>query len=241
MQAPENEPREMSAASEPNQDADPNRVTNPSLRHQLKLRTRALHHEAETTGFIVDMLKGRATRLGYTIYLRNLLPAYVALESALRHLPGSSPLASLAKGEVYRSDALKADFAELMRDAQSPAIPILPVATLYADRVIACARENAAALAGHAYVRYLGDLSGGQILKRLLSRSLGLGENCLSFYEFPGIADIAMFKASYLAAIEAAASTPTNTACVIDEAEAAFRLNIDLSLAVKEACGTLRA
>jgi len=52
----------------------------------LYLRTKALHVEAERTGIIRDLLRGEATREGYVLLLRNLLPAYRAMEQGLvRH------------------------------------------------------------------------------------------------------------------------------------------------------------
>src|SRR5207237_3072297 len=56
----------------------------------------------------------------------------------------------------------------------------------------------------HAYTRYLGDLSGGQIIKKILARSLALPPEALSFYEFPEIADIRRFKDAYRDVLELA-------------------------------------
>ena len=42
-----------------------------------------LHRDAERTGLIADMLHGRADRRGYVLLLRNLQPAYKALERGL--------------------------------------------------------------------------------------------------------------------------------------------------------------
>ena len=69
-------------------------------------RTRELHLQAERTGFVREMLRGRAGRDGYVLYLRNLLPAYRALEQGLerhRSTPGLGPFAEPA---LYRSQAL---------------------------------------------------------------------------------------------------------------------------------------
>ena len=90
-------------------------------------------------------------------------------------------------------------------------------------------------LIAHTYVRYMGDLSGGQVLKRMLGRTLGIGPDGLSFYDFPGIDDVVAFKADYLAAISEAASTSADIKRVTDEAVAVFELNIDVSIAVLEA------
>ena len=53
-------------------------------------------------------------------------------------------------------------------------------------RALASARDPAPLLA-HAYVRYLGDLSGGQVIRRRVARAYGLeddGGAGVSFYEF---------------------------------------------------------
>ncbi|CAN5845956.1 hypothetical protein BH11PSE3_BH11PSE3_11650 [soil metagenome] len=106
---------------------------------------------------------------------------------------------------------------------------LLPAGLAYADRVAAAAGGNGERLIAHAYVRYLGDLSGGQALKRLLGRSLALGPEALSFYEFPGIADQAEFKSDFRASVDAAAASMIDVEAVVDEAVTAFRLNIQLS------------
>ena len=52
----------------------------------LYLRTRNLHLEAERSGIIRELLRGNASRNGYILLLRNLLPAYQAMEQGLaRH------------------------------------------------------------------------------------------------------------------------------------------------------------
>jgi len=90
-------------------------------------------------------------------------------------------------------------------------------------------------LIAHAYIRYLGDLYGGQILRRILARSLGLGAPSLSFYDFPAIADAEAFKAGYRAALDQAALEIEDCAGVVEEAALAFELNIAVSMAVGDA------
>ena len=61
-------------------------VPAPPIVTALYLRTKTLHVEAERTGIIRDLLRDEATRKGYVLLLRNLLPAYQALEQGLeRH------------------------------------------------------------------------------------------------------------------------------------------------------------
>ncbi len=61
-----------------------------SLVTALYLRTKALHVEAERTGIIRDLLRAEASRDGYILLLRNLLPAYRAMEQGLERHRGSS-------------------------------------------------------------------------------------------------------------------------------------------------------
>ena len=55
----------------------------------LYMRTKTLHVEAERTGIIRDLLRGEASREGYVLLLRNLLPAYQAMERGLERHRGS--------------------------------------------------------------------------------------------------------------------------------------------------------
>jgi len=57
----------------------------------LRESIRAIHAQAERSGIVSDVLRGRATRFGYALLLRNLLPASQEMERGLdRHgqIPG---------------------------------------------------------------------------------------------------------------------------------------------------------
>jgi heme oxygenase len=92
-------------------------------------------------------------------------------------------------------------------------------------------------LIAHAYTRYFGDLSGGQILKRLLGRTLGLRPQELSFFEFPEIDDAEEFKQRYRRAIDDSGALINDVGAVAAEAVAAFELNIAVSEAVQRVSG----
>lgn len=200
----------------------------------LRVATAELHREAERTGIVSDLLTGRAGRAGYALYLRNLVPVYAGLERALETCGVSHAASRLYQPELVRAPALEADLRSLDGEDWRERLPWLDASRSYVERLAAASVEQPALLAAHAYVRYLGDLSGGQILSRLLSRSLGLGASEVSFFRFSGIDDIAAYKARYLALIEAAVATD-EAASVVAEAQLAFRLNIALSQAVATA------
>jgi len=201
---------------------------------QLRQRTQSLHRAAERSGVIAALLRGTATRNQYALLLRNLLPAYRALEAGLlRHelTPGVGLLVEL---HIFRSAALEADLTSLAGGDWIDRLPLLPAGATYESSIAAAGEGTGALLIAHAYVRYLGDLNGGQILSRLLSRQLGLGGEALNFYDFPAIPDLEAFRGRYAAAIAEAAQEVGELEAILNEAEAAFRLNIAVSEAVRQ-------
>jgi heme oxygenase (biliverdin-producing, ferredoxin) len=199
----------------------------------LYLRTKALHLEAERTGIIRDLLRGEASRDDYVLLLRNLLPAYQAIEHGLERHRGSAILKVLADYRLDRAPAIEADLAALCGTRWRHDIPLLPAGEIYASRITEAAKGNGAKLIAHAYTRYLGDLSGGQILQRLLARTLELRPTELSFYDFPGLSDLDALKADYRKALDQAGALAADPDAVIEEGAVAFLLNIDLSCAIQ--------
>ena len=120
-----------------------------------------------------------------------------------------------------------------MRRALDQGIPLLAAGEIYARRIAKVAEGDGTRLIAHAYTRYLGDLSGGQILQRLLARSLDLQPSELSFYDFARFSDLDTLKADYRQALDSAGALTADPQAVIEEGAIAFSLNIDLSCAVK--------
>lgn len=201
----------------------------------LHLRTKSLHADAERSGIIRDLLRGQASRAGYVALLRNLLPAYREMECGLDRHRFSPGLDALARFSFNRAGAIEADLRALCGDAWSATLPLLPAADAYARRVAFAAEDDGARLIAHAYARYLGDLSGGLILRRLLAKSLTLHDSEMNFYDFSRFADPATLKTDFRRALDQAGATLRDPEVVIEEGAVAFLLNIDLSWAVHEA------
>jgi heme oxygenase len=200
----------------------------------LRARTHVLHAQAERSGVIADLLRGRASRRAYALLLRNLLPAYQELEAGLerhRHRPG---LAALANPAVYRASALAADLCALESPGWVRSVPLLEAGQRYARRVAEAAEGDGTRLIGHAYVRFLGDLNGGRILCERLARSLDLGPDALGFYAYPQSTDLDVLRIAYRNALDRA-GVLVAVAPVVEEALVAFRLNIELAEAVQTA------
>jgi heme oxygenase len=206
----------------------------------LYLSTKVQHTEAERSGIISDMLRGEVSRDGYVLLQRNLLAAYRALEAGLDRHRATPALAALAAYRLDRASAMEADLTVLC-DGDFSAVPMLPAGDAYVARIEQAAQGDGELLIAHAYTRYLGDLSGGQILKRLLAKKPGLAPDELSFYDFPAHADLAALKADYRAALDEAGTRAQHPQAIIDEGAVAFQLNTDLSWAVQAKINASRA
>jgi heme oxygenase len=199
----------------------------------LYLRTKALHLEAERTGFIADMLRGAASRDGYTLLLRNLHPAYREIEDGFARHRDSAILGPLARYRLARTPAIEADLVVLNGPDWADDVPLLPEAQDYARIIAQAADGDGSRLIAHAYTRYLGDLNGGLIVRRLLEKSVGLSARELTHYDFSAIAEPAALKTDYREALERAGAAAADPAAIVAEGVVAFECNIALSMAVQ--------
>jgi heme oxygenase len=206
-----------------------------SLTDAMRERTHALHTRAERSGIINDLLRGKADRHAYALLLRNLLPAYRFLEAGLEAHRHSPAVGAAARRELYRAPALAADLKQLAGDDWERTLPLLAAGKNYARRVALAGQGDGTGLIAHAYARYFGDLSGGQVLKRLLARAPALRPEELSFYDFPAIDDAAEFKQRYRRALDDSAASIADIGPVVTEAMVAFEHNIAVSEAVQQA------
>lgn len=202
------------------------------LAGRLRQATWDLHREAERSGVVALMLSGGMGREAYGLFLRNLLAVYEALESGLDGARDHAAVGTVAREELYRGAALRADLAALGGADWAGRWPVLPEGRDYAAGIAAVAACDPLRLIAHAYVRYLGDLNGGRVLRRLVARALGLDAAGLAFYEFGGIADVAAFATSYRRGFETIDLPEAGCRAIIEEARQAFRHNIALSRAV---------
>ncbi len=211
----------------------------PGLMAALRERTRAMHARAERSGIVREILRGRVSRYGYALLLRNLLPAYREIERGLRRHRDRPAISEIVRPELVRVQAIESDLEALFGADWCRKLRPLRSGELYALR-IARAELDPEMLLAHPYVRYLGDLNGGQVLRRMLARSPGFGPGMLAFHAFPNIRDVAKFTADYRDALDRAGGKIAAADRVIGEALAAFRLNIRLFEAVLRAALAVR-
>ncbi|SNS96147.1 heme oxygenase [Micrococcales bacterium KH10] len=201
------------------------------LSQQLRHGTRQAHETAETTGFITRLMSGELSVAAYADLAAQQYPIYRALEEVSEALRSDERGATLVFDELTRTPSIEADLAFLFGPQWSEEIDILPQTTAYADRI----REiggDLAAYAAHAYTRYLGDLSGGQIIQRMMQRHYEMGAEGLTFYDFDEIPKAKPFKDVYRERLDALPLTEDEQAAAVAEAQHAFALNTELFAAL---------
>jgi heme oxygenase (biliverdin-producing, ferredoxin) len=193
-----------------------------SLPERLRLETRDLHAAAERSGAMAALLHGALELPRYRALLRNLLVIYVAMELALDACQTQPQVAPLRMPPLFRSTALQQDLHALREPADEAQAPALAATTEYAQRLARLGSVASPALAAHAYVRYLGDLHGGQALKRVVARSYALANGATQFYEFGSDVDVAEHRRVFRQALAALPATGEEADLIVAEARWAF-------------------
>ena len=199
-----------------------------SLASRLRQETRQNHVEAERSG-IMRRLLTRTLDLGtYVALLRNLLPIYEALEEEMVRHQADQVVAPFHHPGLARAKALEADLQQL-GGPDWRSLPVIPEALAYVDQIHGAARKDPALLVAHGYVRYLGDLSGGQILQKIVAETFELvAGSGVGFYEFPDLGDLDAFKHRYRAALDALSPSPALADSIVREAIGGFEANTRL-------------
>jgi len=182
----------------------------------------AQHSDAENATFTSELMAGRINEAGYTDYLRLLRRVYAALEQVGRDLADDPIAAELYDPALDRLAAIESDIAHWSGggslDIDSPA------AEAYAARVRAAASSPLKFIAHH-YTRYLGDLSGGLAIGRIIDRTYGSTGQGVAFYDFETIAKPKDYKDGYRARLDALPLDAAQRAEVVAEVQEAFRHN----------------
>ncbi len=200
-----------------------------NLAEALRHETSALHAEVERTGVMRELLCGRIERASYCSLLRNLHEVYATLESALRSHAAHPLIAPIVFPKLFRGDALAADLNELHGARWKDELVLTPATRNYAARLREIESLRPELLVPHSYVRYLGDLSGGQILKRLVARIFGLtpGQG-VAFFEFGTDDEVAASALAFRSGLDAIAVDAKCSAEIVAEAQRAFIMHREL-------------
>ena len=197
-----------------------------SLAIALKEGTKESHSAAENTKFVASFLRGVVDYEEYRKLLTNFYYVYDTMEQRIRET--EDPMVQAVRSEnLERKEGIERDLEYYYGvDWKEKQIPS-EACNKYCARINEIAEERPHLLVAHHYTRYIGDLSGGKILKEITARVLNPPEGKgLDFYEFPSIPNAKLFKQNYRACLDNLGTTTAQEKELIKEANYAFQLNM---------------
>lgn len=125
--------------------------------------------------------------------------------------------------------SIESDLSALLGHDWTDRIAATPATEVYCDRLNEVCRSWPGGFVAHHYTRYLGDLSGGQFIGRVVRRVFDIDATSgAAFFDFPGIADATSLKDGYRERLDTAAWDDAERSRIIDEIRRAYRLNTDV-------------
>lgn len=204
---------------------DPDKALSISLREC----TATAHETAEQSPFMARLLAGDLDVAAAADYTGQLWFVYQALEDAVRAHAGQPQLTAFADSRLERLAAIEADLAELIGQDWRENLSAGPAAQRYVTRLEQLSVSgDVLGLIAHHYTRYLGDLSGGQVISRMLRQHYGINERSVNFYDFESIGKIKPYRDAYRENLDALGLDIAETTHLITEANQAFALNGEL-------------
>ncbi|XP_057673566.1 heme oxygenase 2 [Corythoichthys intestinalis] len=207
------------------------------LSEMLAAGTKDVHEQAENTQFVKDFLRGRIRKELFKLGAVALYYTYSAMEEEMERNKEHPHLAPLYfPVELHRHEALARDLEFFYGAEWESQIRLSPATERYVERIREVGREDPALLVAHAYTRYMGDLSGGQVLKKVAQRALKLpatGEG-LEFYMFDAIDSPKAFKQLYRSRMNQLELDAESKKRVVDEAVKAFHFNMEVFQELEE-------
>ncbi|XP_015265521.1 PREDICTED: heme oxygenase 1 [Gekko japonicus] len=201
------------------------------LSEALKEATKEVHEQAENTQFMKSFQRGQVLLREFKLYLASLYYIYSALEEESERNKDNPVYAPVYfPAELNRSAALEKDLEYFYGPTWRREIQCHEATQKYVDRLHHVGQYEPELLVAHAYTRYLGDLSGGQILRKIAQKSLNLpktGEG-LAFFDFPGVTNISKFKQLYRARMNTLPMDAATEKRIVEEAEKSFLLDIEV-------------
>lgn len=171
-------------------------------------------------------------------------PIYLALEAGLRAHAGHPAIRPVLAPALFRGDALDEDLTALHGAGWAGRLAHAVGAGL-CRRLEMLATSDPALLTAHAYVRYLGDLNGGQLFARLVTRLLERAGQVLParlrFHDFGPPADVARLAGALRSGLDKLAGGDGQAQRIVAEAVHAFGQHVVLFDELAAASGLAEA
>lgn len=202
-------------------------VTN--LAEQLRQGTTKSHSMAENVSFVKSFLGGVVDKKSYRTLVANLYFVYSAIEEEMLDNQDHPSISPIYFPQLNRKKSLEKDLEYYYGTEWNKTVQPSAVTQTYIERIHEIGKHQPELLISHAYTRYMGDLSGGQILKNIAKNAMKLSDdNGTEFYVFRDIGNEKEFKNKYRKALDLIPISDTQVDSIISEANVAFNLNMKM-------------
>jgi len=200
-----------------------------NLATQLREGTSKSHSMAENVSFVKSFLGGVIDKESYRKLVSNLYFVYSAMEEEMEKNKENIYIKPIYFTELNRRKNLELDLEHYYGPNWKSLIRISEATSSYVERIKTISSERPELLVAHAYTRYLGDLSGGQLLKKIAQRAMNLPDGKgLAFYEFDQVEDEQEFKQNYKKALDSLPLDSTLAENIVAEANVSFTMNMKM-------------
>ncbi|MBE9218712.1 biliverdin-producing heme oxygenase [Dolichospermum flos-aquae] len=200
-----------------------------NLAMKLRVGTQQAHTNSENVGFMKCFIKGVVDKNCFIQLLSNFYFVYSELEAAIEKHKQHPVISLIYFHELNRQSSLKQDMLFYYGNQWQETIKPSSATQTYIARIQQISTHEPALLLAHSYTRYLGDLSGGQMLQKIAQSALKLsGYTGTSFYNFEQIPDKQAFKEKYRQALDKLPIDDTSADKIVAEANYAFKLNMQI-------------
>ncbi|MFT2815840.1 heme oxygenase (biliverdin-producing) [Leifsonia sp. A12D58] len=179
------------------------------------------HKSTENRTFITQLMRGELSLEDYTRYLAQYAWVYEALEALVAKIDGYP----LFDTRLNRLASIESDLTALGAAEWRVTNAPLPATAAYVAHLNSLGTNDGISCLAHHYTRYLGDLSGGQAISRLVARHYGATPEQLSFYNFTEIDDIVHYKRAYRQGMNTLSLGQDEIDELVSEVDAAFTFN----------------
>jgi heme oxygenase len=198
------------------------------LTEALRDRARPRAEAQDADEFMTALVTGRGCRDDYVALVAQHYFVYRAIEAATERMASDPVAARFISPRLTRLPAIEADLDFLVGPDWRDVIRPLPSTAAYVERIEQVASVWVGGFVAHHYTRYLGDLSGGRLLRSLLQRQFGFDTNGVGLYLFAEIAEPRRFCSTYREALDQVPWDDDERARVVAEVEHAYRLTTDV-------------
>jgi len=202
----------------------------------IRAGTLESHRRAESVPFVRNFLRGRISQEVYASFVAYLYFVYSALEEEARN-NATNPVFSCVHfpKELERRESLRNDLEYYYGpdwEKRISSVADVPCVKAYVDRVRLVGKSRPELLVSHSYTRYLGDLSGGQVFKRVVEATYkppeGKGTNFYHFELLPTKIEHVAFKNNYRKKLDEFNIDKKLADEIVEEANKAMQLNTDI-------------